>query len=986
MPFPALPGTAWPGQLTPGDPGTPTPVFPQAPLGLRAELLLPGGWSDTTAYLNQRDSTVMPDTTRGRQDEAAKPSPSASAVELNNRDGRFSMRNPTGPYYGKFGRNTAMRLSLPAVSNYLRFEGDTTSYAATGAAAPPTGDLEARTDLELSGWVASVLASQWVGGGNLGWAWLLNADGTLGFWWTTDGATVQKAVSTQPLPWPGGRVSLRVTYAHTTGLVTFYYASSIDPGSWTQLGTAVASASGATGAIWSGTAPLQVGANSYFAALTGSVGVFGSAPGVAWAPAAFAGMTGKVYEARLYQGIGGALIADGAFTAQAAGTTSFTDGQGNTWALSGTAELSGRAYRAHGEVAEWPPRWDTTGRDVWTPVTVSGLLRRLQQAGSGGGTPPLASPMTRGWKSKTTNAPVAYWPCEDGTGATQLASGVPGGQAMHFGSGAAPSLAAGSSFPGSAAVPTLNGSSWWGAVTPYTPPASPAAVVRALFKAPSGGDTDQGVVLRLHTTGDVYRADLSYSTAHNGSLQLAGYDGSGNQLFSSGFVDFTGSFGGCNGVALYVSVELTTSGGHVAWAFYVLQPAQSAAVLGASGSITGAVGAAVQPAVNPKLDALLSGSAVGQVSVQAQWESVSAGPMAGPVNAWVYETAGLRVARLCSEQGLGCRIKGPPSASVAMGAQGVDTMMNLLQECEDADRGMLAEARDSVSLVYRTSGSMCAQSPVVTLDYAAADLGGSGGKGLEPNDDDQLTVNDVVVTRKSATVTGTSWTAQVTTGPLSTQGPPNGVGDYQGSYDVNAASDSQLPDAAGWVLHLGTVDESRYPIVPLDLSRTELGALTTAIESVDLGDYVEILNPPGFLVPDPIKAVVWGVKETLGGFVWRIELNTTPESPYEVLIAGSGALTDCRDDTDGSTLATGCSSSATSLSVATATGNPIWTTAAGDLPFDVVVAGERMTVTAVTGSSSPQSFTVTRSVNGVAKSHLAGEAVVLFQPCYFALA
>ena len=39
-----------------------------------------------------------------------------------------------------------------------------------------------------------------------------------------------------------------------------------------------------------------------------------------------------------------------------------------------------------------------------------------------------------------------------------------------------------------------------------------------------------------------------------------------------------------------------------------------------------------------------------------------------------------------------------------------------------------------------------------------------------------------------------------------------------------------------------------------------------------------------------------------------------------------------------------------------------------------------MTVTNITGSSSPQTFTVIRSVNGVAKAQTAGTDVRLWQP------
>jgi hypothetical protein len=71
----------------------------------------------------------------------------------------------------------------------------------------------------------------------------------------------------------------------------------------------------------------------------------------------------------------------------------------------------------------------------------------------------------------------------------------------------------------------------------------------------------------------------------------------------------------------------------------------------------------------------------------------------------------------------------------------------------------------------------------------------------------------------------------------------------------------------------------------------------------------------------------------------------------------------------------------TSLSVATTLG-PLWTTDTDEMPFDINVGGEQMTVTAISGSSSPQTFTVTRSVNGVTKEHASGSDVRLWTPKY----
>jgi len=76
------------------------------------------------------------------------------------------------------------------------------------------------------------------------------------------------------------------------------------------------------------------------------------------------------------------------------------------------------------------------------------------------------------------------------------------------------------------------------------------------------------------------------------------------------------------------------------------------------------------------------------------------------------------------------------------------------------------------------------------------------------------------------------------------------------------------------------------------------------------------------------------------------------------------------------------SAGASSLSVATASG-PLWTTTADDFPFDVEVGGIRVTVTAISGGSSPQTFTVTGAT--VTKALSSGSAVTVWRPPVLAI-
>lgn len=85
-----------------------------------------------------------------------------------------------------------------------------------------------------------------------------------------------------------------------------------------------------------------------------------------------------------------------------------------------------------------------------------------------------------------------------------------------------------------------------------------------------------------------------------------------------------------------------------------------------------------------------------------------------------------------------------------------------------------------------------------------------------------------------------------------------------------------------------------------------------------------------------------------------------------------------------STLATSLTATATAMSVATPLG-PLWTTDDNEFPFDIFVGGERMTVVDIAGTTSPQTFTVLRSRNGVVKTQAFGALVELMRKTVYGL-
>jgi hypothetical protein len=392
-----------------------------------------------------------------------------------------------------------------------------------------------------------------------------------------------------------------------------------------------------------------------------------------------------------------------------------------------------------------------------------------------------------------------------------------------------------------------------------------------------------------------------------------------------------------------------------------------------SATVAGTVGNSYQAVIAP--GGGMSGTVAGHVSVQPAWDSLF--NLGAPLNAWIGEHAGVRFARLCAEEGIASRIYGAPGDTVLMGAQTPMAVAPLLQECEDADKGLIFEPRQAYALGYRTRPSMFNQAAAVTLSYSAAQL----DEPLEPTDDDRLIANDVTTSRSSG---GSSARQSLATGALSTQAPPLGVGPYPQTPTVNVASDAQLADAAGWLVWLGTVDDLRYPALSANLASSKIVGVYNQLQDADIGDRVAVTGTPAWLPPDGISQIIQGQTETCGD-VFTEQWNCAPEAPYRVGVLDDPVLG--RGDSDGSTLHTGISATATSMQVDTTDPTtPLWTIDPTQFPLDVVMGGERITVGLITGASSPQTFSsLTRSVNGVAKAQSAGADVRLWQPAILSM-
>lgn len=617
--------------------------------------------------------------------------------------------------------------------------------------------------------------------------------------------------------------------------------------------------------------------------------------------------------------------------------------------------------RFYGEVSAWPQRWDKTGRDAYTPIQAYGIMRRLGQ-----GSIALRSTMYRGLT--TRDDVVAYWPCEDAEGTTQFASALPGYPPMRqfYGTAQASSF---DGFAASAPLPLASNVTWNGRIPAYT--TTGETQVCFLLAVPAGGVSVESAVCYLSTTGTAQLWTLTINTS--GSLRLQAFNSADTQIADSGFSAFA-----VNGKLLRVSIELDDTTSDVDWTVATLEVGQSVG-LATSGTLTTDTVERIEwVAMNSRVGAapLMDDVAMGHVSVHDAISSIY--DLSDELNAYTGEHAATRFSRLCAEEGVSATIVGTAADSARMGPQTPATLLELLADVAEADMGILFEPRGFLGLSYRTRASMYSQEADLTLDYATRALAA-----IEPTEDDDAIRNDVTVSR----VNGSSARAQLETGPLSVNAPPVGVGRYDDAPTVSVERDEDLPDQAGWRVHMGTVDEARYPVIGMNLANSAFtgdAPLTTAAAALDVGGRLVVTNAPsGMTSPDDIQQIAQGLTETITPFEWLIAVNCTPASPWDVAVwddtAGPG---EARYSSDGTTITEDLTLIEVGINVSTPTG-PVWSSTA--VPYDIVIGGERMTVTAVSGVSAAQVFTVTRAVNGVVKTHATGAAVALFKPAIYAL-
>lgn len=910
-------------------------AFPDTPEDTRYELYLgsTNGWVDVTSDLYNRDGCNL---TRGFTSEKndGPATPQSCNFTLKNHTGKYSPRNPLGQYYGSFGQNTPVRVTTRVVTDSF------SRTVSNGWGSADTSDTWGQVYWSPAGSTADFA----VAGGkgthtiNATTAYRLSLMQQVAYRDVEVRATVSLAFSNVT----GGSVeplNLVVSRQNTTsgGVANDYF----------MLSVTITSAEAITLRLnhFDGTeiAPTVTLPFTYAgAALRAALQMEGQA------------LRAKVWPAASVEPFDWDIEGSTAFDAyidRPVGWWGIRSGVGsgntNIPVVFSYDDVEVRINRFHGAVTAWPSQWDVSGNDVYVPIEAAGIRDRLSQ-----GDAPDVSPVTRANQTQDffydQGSPphVLYYPCEDETGSTTIASGLPNVAPMAI-SNATPQFAADASFAGSAPIAKPNSSRWTSPM--ISTPATGEAQLMYLLSVPSTGETNSAALSQLVCSGTIGFIDIYYVSGAGGDLGIKFYNQNRTLITDSGTIDIN-----VDGSPLHLSLELTQNGSNVDWALSWFKLSTNAGLV-LSGSVASqTIGAPRQLLLSPYTQ--VASSALGHAAVRTSIISVYS--ISTQLAAYVGEFAQERVARLC-EQNDGITnsfIRSSILDGTALGVQQRKTLLELLDESVKADLGYLLESRDFLGFVHRYGRSLYNQDVVLTLDYDSGQVQPPFGQ----TDDTELLVNDFTAKRAN----GGSYRATQETGPLALTSPTSGqgAGRYDDAQEYNVYGDDQLPDIATWKVHLGTVDEPRYPRVTVNLAKLAKVSKQLYVNalSVNLQDRIEIINPKALIINGTISQIVAGYSESLASKQHDVTFVCVPGTPYEVAeVSDETGDTNpwiFRGDTDSSKTRSAATAGATTLAVATPSG-PLWTTTADDYPMYLDVAGVQVRATAAANTNlSNQGF------------------------------
>lgn len=968
-------------------------AFPESNLGIKVELALGSvdfgpsfyQWTDVSDSYAYRIIPQNVRIKRGRADESSRPQPTQVSLTLDNLDGALTPRDPRALFYPGLRKGTPFRMSIEGAESAAVFPGGFGSWAETPV--DPTffffNEFDVRVRVDPDQWNADnflerrqPLATMWQP--DLTWKLELANEGQVMLSVSPDGANYTelapaRAVAASGPIWVG--VAFRANNGDGVASAKVYTSEDTAPPAaieeWEYIGEDTAASAFAPNAPT--TSSLRVGQSYAFQE---------------------DGFHGRILAVELRNSVNGVLVASPDFSAQPAGTTSFDDSTGKTWTVGPDVEFSTMRPVFVGRVDVVDPRWPSgdnepaatdpaTGNvsEARVDMTASGELRRLMQ-----GRKPTQSTLYRHVLIPSNlDDVIGYWPMEDDDGADRFATPLDGQSPATVSS--LVKLGADGSFVAAKALPTLESGKLGQWAAPIVGGPDDAWAVDIFVRTPEPiGDPDYTQLFEIQSNGsaNLWAVDLNDDktrvtiTAPGGAIidqvehALPVVDFDSWQLYrfqaeqsAPGVVQWS-----------LVRVDLSTGGGG-----------------GPSSAFSGTL--ARPTTIGNSTLGPPGGMSFGHVIVSNGTRPL--GWTAGADSAWIGETAAARFARLCSEEGIPFEVygdpvprrslRGDPAYSELMGYQRQNSIVDLLNECADTDRGVLSTKSTAAGLVFRTHSTLYEQTPALTLDAGLSQI----TQPFEPNYDDQRTQNDVTVRSVGGSSARVEDQAHIAAeGLYDVEESIVGVGGVRiqdailGAVEgLSVAVDTQNEQHASWLLHVGTFDGLRYSSVAIDLVVSS--ELSAGVHTIDLGDRVQVTNLPVQHPPDTVELIVEAIEHQLTPTGWITTLTTSPGDPLLVGVLSADGAT----PTAATARLDSAPSVTTSFVTPTATEIPVddvsWTDDVGDFPLRLRIGGELVEASGI-DTAGLHTFTgVTRSLNGAVLLHVPGTEVTVDKPITLAL-
>ncbi len=623
------------------------------------------------------------------------------------------------------------------------------------------------------------------------------------------------------------------------------------------------------------------------------------------------------------------------------------------------AFATGSSVRFAGETQSMSPGQTDDHRAVngqtvrgrrWVDVRLSGPLGRVGQWRD-----TVTSALTTQIQTYGSNL-RGHWPLDDGRNSTQLTnlshSNRPGrGTGLSYGA-EGPTGA-------TTAVEVQSG----GTLSfPYAPMSTSAGWQLAFPARIANADATLRDVFTWRTTsGSVWRWRVSTST-----YGLRVEDAAGTAVVDDVYLHGAGATPG-RWITTRVKVWIVGSNVNIESSWYANDGEFIYSIGQTFAGTAGAMGAPTSGGV-PANVATTGSRWAGVFALTGIADNLSSADFISAYNGYRGEGTVDRFTRLLDGRGVPYVVRG--TSSTPMGAQSATTVQDQLKEIRLTEGGLIFDRANTQGIVLATRSYLYDEAAAPVLDLVWPD----DFTGQLAESDPSADLANYVT---ASNLTGSSFTAELTTGRRGTQNPPTGAGRVDAKVEVNLATDNALDDVAWWWLRFRTQDGPRFDSASVDADLRP--SLLTALNTAEPGQFMRITGR----TPDPLLCLILSTSQATHR---KRNVFTFKLAPGDVFRVGVYDDAGSRYDSGSTTLAAAATSTATSLSLATTVYEERWSTTA--VPYPLTIAGERVTVTAMGAASYAsgawrQTATVTRSVNGVVKAQTSGTPVRLYNAVHY---